>query len=274
MFFVDSHCHLTFSRFKSAFKNSVDDFADRYSVDAIIKRAHCENVKYMLAVGTELGDVEELRAITVRYPGVFRTVGIHPLEAAAHCKCHNLGEISNILEDNCKDSKTVGIGEIGFDYHYEKESKKYQDELFNLQLDIAKKCDLPVCIHSRDASEDVVAVLKNYAGVKGIIHCFSGEKSFAASALDLGFYISISGVVTYKNATALRDSLQYIPLDRLLIETDCPFLAPTPHRGKLNEPAFVTLVAEEISRQLRITVEEIATISSQNFFNLFTKAFC
>ncbi|MDR2723834.1 MAG: TatD family hydrolase [Holosporaceae bacterium] len=272
MFFVDSHCHLSFSRFKNAFKNSENDFLDTYSVGMIIKRALAVNVKYMLVIGTELSDIEELRAITDKYPGIFRTIGIHPLEAAVHCQRYSCNEISRILEDNYQDSKTVGIGEIGFDYHYEKESQKQQDKLFNLQLDLAKKYNLPVSIHSREASDDIIAVLKSHPGVRGVIHCFSGEKHFAEEALDLGFYISISGVITYKSATELQNSLRYIPLNRLLIETDCPFLTPAPFRGKLNEPAFVIHVAEKISELLQVSKGKIATFSSQNFFNVFSKA--
>jgi TatD DNase family protein len=230
----------------------------------------------MLAVGTELSDVSELQSITEKYPNVFRTVGIHPLEAKNHCQSYSREEISRVIRDNCAHPKTAGIGEIGLDYHYEKESKKQQDELFNLQLELAEECGLPVSIHSREASDDTIDVLKNHPEVTGVIHCFSGEKRFAEEALDLGFYISISGVVTYKKAAELQDSLKYIPLDRLLIETDCPFLAPVPFRGKPNEPAFVIYAAEKISDLLNLPLEEVADLSSQNFFRLFKKAadFC
>jgi TatD DNase family protein len=226
----------------------------------------------MLAIGTELTDIEELRAVTTEYHGVFRTVGVHPLEALAHYERYSDGEISGIIENSCADVKTIGIGEIGFDYHYEKGSQKQQDKLFNLQLDLAKKHNLPVVIHSREASEDIVDVLKNYAGVTGVIHCFSGEKYFAKRCLDLGFYLSISGIITYKNSIELQDTLRYIPLDRLLIETDSPFLAPAPVRGKLNEPAFVIHIADKISQLLQISLEEVASSSFKNFLNLFSKA--
>jgi TatD DNase family protein len=175
MFFVDSHCHLAFSHFKEAFDSKLDD--DQYAVDAIITRAVEANVKYMLAIGTELTDVEKLQAICEKYPNVFRTVGIHPLEARKHCELYRRDEIASVIRKNCAYPKTVGIGEIGLDYHYEKESEKQQKELFNLQLELAQECNLPVSIHSRDASDDVVAILKDHPSSKGVIHCFSGEKA-------------------------------------------------------------------------------------------------
>jgi TatD DNase family protein len=270
MFFVDSHCHPVFSRFRDTLKFE-NDFADKCSVEALVKRAADANVKYMLAIGTELTDVSELQEITEKYPAVFRTVGVHPLEAAKHCERYSLDEMSAILKHNSRHEKTVGIGEIGLDYHYEKESKKQQDMLFNLQLESAKETDLPVSVHSREAADDIIATLKNHPGAAGVIHCFSGEKYFAEKALDLGFYISISGVVTYKKATELQDTLKYIPRDRLLIETDSPFLAPVPFRGKINEPAFVAVVAQKIAELLDVSVAEVADFSSKNFLRLFSK---
>jgi TatD DNase family protein len=271
MFFVDSHSHFTFPRFFDPPADSLDDFREKYSVAAIIKRAEEANVKYMLAIGTELSDRSELQSIVDKYENVFRTVGIHPLEAKKHCQLHSQEEILQIMEEECGKSKTVGIGEIGLDYHYEKESKAQQSEIFNLQLELAKKCDLPISIHCREAQDDTIDILKNHTSTRGVFHCFSGEKYFLKNALDLGFYISISGVITYKNAKELQDALQYIPLDRLLIETDCPFLSPVPVRGKLNEPAFVVYVAEKIAELLHVSVEKIADVSSRNFFNLFQK---
>jgi TatD DNase family protein len=272
MFFVDSHSHLVFSRFSEVFRKAAEGGSDgEYGVEAVIKRAANANVKYMLAIGTELSDLSELQAIVDKYPQIFRTVGIHPLEAKKHRQSYDNEEILRVMKDNCVHPKTVGIGEIGLDYHYEIESKKQQDEIFNMQLELAQECNLPVVIHSRESSDDVIAVLKNYPRLKGVIHCFSGEKHFAQEALNLGFYISISGVVTYKKAAELRDSIKYIPRNRLLIETDCPFLAPVPFRGKLNEPAFLVRVAEEIAELLEISVEEVATFSSSNFFELFHK---
>ncbi|MDR2107085.1 MAG: TatD family hydrolase [Holosporaceae bacterium] len=267
MFFADSHCHLTFSRFAGLFPEIA---GEKYAVDKIISRAEEAGVKYMLTIGTELSDVSELKSIADKYPNVFRTVGIHPLEARKHYPDRD--SAADIIEENCRDPKVVAVGEIGLDYHYETESKKQQEEFFNLQLESAKKFNLPVSIHSRDASADTADILKSHAPLSGVIHCFSGDRSFAKKALDLGFYISSSGDVTYKRATELRESLKYIPTDRLLIETDAPFLAPIPFRGKPNEPAFIVYVAEKIAELLNISAEKVAEFSCRNFFDLFTRA--
>jgi TatD DNase family protein len=270
MFFVDSHFHPVYSRFKDLFKVE-NDFESVYGVDAIVKRALEANVRCMLAIGVELNDVPELQAITETYPEVFRTVGVHALEAARHYEQYTMDEISEIIGGACSHAKTVGIGEIGLDYHYEKESRKQQDILFNLQLDLAREQNLPVVIHSREAIDDTIATLKHHPEVRGIIHCFSGEKYFAEKTLDLGYYISIAGTITYKKNIELQDTLKYIPRDRLLIETDSPFLAPVPFRGKWNEPSFVVNVAQKIADLLGISLEEVRDISSRNFFQLFLK---
>ncbi|MDR1375364.1 MAG: TatD family hydrolase [Holosporaceae bacterium] len=266
MFFVDSHCHLLFPKFYSV-SEKLDE--EKYCVAALLDRAEKAGVKYLLIIGTELADVDEIQSIADSHDNVFRTVGIHPLEAAKHCASFTFEEISSIIRQQASSSKIVAIGEIGLDYHYEKESQKQQKELFNLQLDLAQECSLPVVIHSREAYPDVVAVLKDYPRVTGVIHCFSGEKDFARKALDLGFYISISGVVTYKNAVELQETIKMIPLDRMLLETDSPFLAPVPHRGQINEPAFIPHIAEKISKLMNVPVETLAQRTSENFFRLF-----
>ncbi|MBR1735103.1 MAG: TatD family hydrolase, partial [Alphaproteobacteria bacterium] len=271
---VDSHCHLTVSRFVDHPKNEENDksFIEKYSVDSIVKRANAANVKYMLAIGTELSDVDEIREISESYKNVFRSVGIHPIEAQKTLMAFTQDEIVNTIKNHSELSKTIAIGEIGLDYHFEKNSEFQQKQLFRLQLELAKECKLPVSIHSRDAITDTISILEDYPGVQGVIHCFSGEKDFARRSLDLGFYISISGVVTFKNANELRESLKFIPLDRLLIETDAPFLAPVPFRGKINEPAFVVYTATKIAEILNNNIEEIAQITTENFFKLFNKA--
>ena len=273
MLFVDSHCHLTVPRFVERKDENEDEeeFFRKYAVDAIIERANAVGVKYMLAIGTELSDVEEIREIADTHKHVFRSVGIHPQEAAKHLQLYKREEIARIIKEHCALPKTVAIGEIGLDYHFERETEPQQKDLFHFQLDLAKECNLPVSIHSRDATNDTIAVLSDHRNVCGVIHCFSGEKEFARKALDLGFYISISGVVTFKKADELRESIKFIPTDRLLIETDSPFLAPAPFRGKINEPAFVGYVAEKIAEVRETTVERIAQETSDNFFRLFSK---
>lgn len=273
MFFVDSHCHLTVPRFVERKSDSEDEeeFRRKYAVDAIIERAHAAGVKYMLAIGTELSDVEEIRAIAEMHKNVFRSAGIHPQEAAKHLQLFDHAEISRIIKEQCALPKTVAIGEIGLDYHFERETEAEQKDLFHFQLDLAKECGLPVSIHSRDAADDTIAVLSDHRDVCGVIHCFSGERDFARKALDLGFYISISGIVTFKKADELRESIKFVPADRLLIETDSPFLAPVPYRGKINEPAFVMRVAERVAEVRGTTVTAIAQETSDNFFRLFSK---
>lgn len=274
MFLIDSHCHLNVPKFatKKDEKESEKEFLEKYSVDAIIQRAHEAGVKYMLAIGTELTDVEEIRNTADSHERIFRSVGIHPQEAQKHCSNYTHDEIAKIIKEHSALPKTVAIGEIGLDYHFERESEPQQKELFHLQMDLAKECGLPVVIHSRDAANDTVDVLSEHAGARGVIHCFSGELDFAKKSLNLGFYISVSGVVTFKNANELRESIKFVPLDRLLIETDSPFLAPAPFRGKINEPAFVAYVAKMVAEVKGVDVETIAEATSNNFFRLFDKA--
>lgn len=261
--FIDSHCHLDMQRY---------DVASAGSVDEIIQRAKNADVQYMLNIGTKLDDVEQLQQLSERYSYIFRTVGIHPLEARDHCAKYSEHDITRIISDHAPQQVTVGIGEIGLDYHYDKEGISEQQQLFHLQLDLAEQFHLPVSIHSRDAFEDTVAILRAHPQVTGVMHCFSGDKDFARQVLDLGYYVSFSGVITYKKATDIQEAAQYVPLDRILIETDSPFLAPVPHRGKANEPAFVTFVAQKIAELTEQPLEVIANHSSENFFSLFPKA--
>ena len=181
MFLIDSHCHLNVPKFatKKDEKESEKEFLEKYSVDAIIQRAHEAGVKYMLAIGTELTDVEEIRNIADSHEHIFRSVGIHPQEAQKHCSNYTHDEIAKIIKEHSALPKTVAIGEIGLDYHFERESEPQQKELFHLQMDLAKECGLPVVIHSRDAANDTVEVLSEHAGARGVIHCFSGEMDFA-----------------------------------------------------------------------------------------------
>ncbi|MDR1334867.1 MAG: TatD family hydrolase [Holosporaceae bacterium] len=277
MFFIDSHCHLTFSRFSFVFDkfNSSDQISsDReyYSVSNLLQRAVDSSVKYILLIGTELSDVEELRSLVDDSDHLFRTVGIHPLEAKKHRELYSNDDIISIITSECAMVKTVGIGEIGLDYHYEKASKPQQKELFHLQLELAKRFNLPVSIHSREAYWDVIDILKDHPGVRGVIHCFSGEMDFATAALDLGFFISISGIITYKNVNELRETLKYVPLDSMLLETDAPFLAPMPYRGQLNEPSFIPHIAQSLAQLLGVSATTIAECTSSNFSRLFSNA--
>lgn len=267
--FVDSHCHLTFKKFLENNKNADEH---KYSVEALVKRANQAGVKYILTIGTELSDIDESREIVENHKNIFRTIGIHALEARKHYNNYSLKEILHIILENChaqSPSCPIGIGEIGLDYYYNHDDIKEQQELLDLQLDLADQCSLPVCIHSRQAEEDTIRILKNHPNVKGVIHCFTGSKDFAFKALDLGFYISVSGIITFKKSEVLQEIIKSIPIDRLLIETDAPFLAPDPFRGYINEPAFVVHTAQKLADLLETTIEIVAEKTSKNFFKIF-----
>ncbi|MDR2268516.1 MAG: TatD family hydrolase [Holosporaceae bacterium] len=263
---VDSHCHLNVSRF-----SQVTDERD-YSSEAIIERAKRSGVECMLNIGTELPEWDLLRSISASNDMIFHTVGVHPLSIAEHCKKYSSQEISDAIDDGVDNVKCVGVGEIGLDYHYTKDHEKDQKELFELQMAVALKHGLPVSIHSRDAESDTIAILRHYADSRGVMHCFSGSREFAFAALDLGFYLSFSGVITFKNSARLQEIARAVPIERLLIETDAPFLSPEPLRGKINEPAFLTHIATKMAVLLEKPYEEICDITSRNFFNLFSKA--
>ena len=272
MIFVDSHCHLMFEKFVG----NGDIIDEKYKIDAIIKRANDAGVKYILAVGTKLEDIEEIIAITEKSKNVFRTVGVHPLDTQQHLKKYSLSDIQKIIINNCEaatsnnnSSSLVGIGEIGLDYYYSKDNIYDQRKLFETQLEVATKYKLPVCVHSRDAENDTIAILKNHPEITGVIHCFTGSKKFAFDALDLGFYISVSGVITFKKSNELCEVVRSFPLNKTLVETDAPFLAPTPFRGKTNEPAFVIHIAEKLAEILRVPLSEVAQKTTSNFLDLY-----
>jgi len=274
MFLVDSHCHLNMPRFKDLFSSRLKDgeiYDEKYSVDAVVNRAISAGVKYQLTIGETLDTSKDTALIVDRSPSVFRTVGIHPQETLKHFERWSETEISKILKEQCAYNKTVGIGEIGLDYSQGKTDEREQKRLFHLQLDIADELNFPVSIHSRDAQVDTIEILRKYPNVKGVIHCFSGEAYFAEAILSLGYYIAVGGVVTYKKTEELQTTLRSIPLDRLLLETDAPFLAPVPMRGKINEPAFVVHTAEKVAEILSVSVEEVAKNTSANFLRLFGK---
>jgi TatD DNase family protein len=274
--FVDSHCHLCIKKFLSADKIEDNDFESKYAVMEIVKRANDAGVKYMLAIGTELNEIEEIRSLTKNFRNVLGTVGIHPLSAKKHCEEYSFNDIAKIITDNRQsseadgESRIIGIGEIGLDYHHDTQnSKKEQREIFELQLDLADKHKLPVCIHSRNAEKDTIDILKNHGNASGVIHCFSGTDEFAFNALDLGFYISISGIITFKKNDDLVNTTKKLPLDKLLIETDSPFLAPAPFRGRINEPAFILHTAQKLSGIFDVPLKTIANTTTKNFFDIF-----
>ncbi|PCJ27610.1 MAG: DNA-binding protein [Rickettsiales bacterium] len=254
---VDSHCHL-------------DMLSEHDDIDAIVARAGEAGVKYLQTICTRLDNFENILKIAKKYDNVFASVGIHPseVEGAADAK-----ELVNLA----RDEKVIGLGETGLDYFYNKEPGHHalQQASFEQHIIASQENKLPVIIHTRDAEQDTIDIVtagKKHQEFPGLIHCFTASKEFAKAMLDLGVYISISGIVTFKNAEAIREAIEYIPLDRILVETDSPYLAPVPKRGKTNEPSYTRYVAEFIADLKGVSLEEVSLQTTQNFFDLFTKA--
>jgi TatD DNase family protein len=251
---VDSHAHVDAEEFA----------ADRSEV---IARAQAAGVARIVAVGLWRGpgDFGGARALAGSHPGLFfATAGVHPHDCARVPP-----EDWAALAAAAADPSIVAVGETGLDYHYDHSPRDEQRRWFRHQLDLARAVGKPVVVHTRDADDDTHAILRDAAPPAGVIHCFTGGPDRARGYLDLGLSISIAGVVTFKNALDLREAAKLVPLDRLLIETDCPFLAPIPHRGKRNEPAYVQLVAEELARLKGIPVQELAERTAENARRVF-----
>lgn len=269
---IDSHCHLSFLGFDSFLKARLaDKNPEYYSVDLLVDRAIQAGVKYMLNIGTHLSDVEDLAHISERFPSVFRSIGIHPEYAKDHYENFSFDEMRRIFREHCEKKRTVAIGEIGLDY-YLSDTKDEQKKIFHFQLEIAEEFRLPVSIHSRESWQDTMEILEDHPNVTGVIHCFSGEREFAERVLKTSFCFGIGGTLTFKKNILLQNSVRDLPLDRILLETDAPFLAPVPFRGKVNEPAFIPYIAEKISEIKNVSVQEVADVTNDNFLGLFKKA--
>jgi len=254
---VDSHCHLDF-----------DDFGS--DMDAVLARAKENGVDRMLTICTRVTKFEQVLAIAQAHDNIRCTVGIHPHEAEQEPDV----DVSK-LTDLAKHPKVVGIGEAGLDYFYDKSPRERQQQVFATHIEASRVSGLPIVVHSRDADEDTVRLLQEGArkgGLTGVIHCFTSTQYLADAALEMGFYISLSGIVTFKSAGALRDVAKSIPHDRLLVETDSPYLAPIPMRGKRNEPAFVRHTAAFVADFLGLSLSDLAQKTTANFDRLFAKA--
>jgi TatD DNase family protein len=254
---VDSHCHLDFDVF--------DD--DR---DAMIRRAAEAGIGTMVTICTHLSKFEDVRAIAAAHECIWCTVGIHPhqVETEGVAPAERLIELS-------ADPLVVGIGETGLDYYYDRSPREDQRANFRAHVRAARETGLPLIVHTRDADEDMAEILLDEAGqggFPGVLHCFSSGRALAETALELGFYISLSGIVTFRNAEDLRAIARDVPLDRMLVETDSPFLAPVPKRGKRNEPAFVVHTARAVAELKNVDEKELADTTTRNFFRLFAKA--
>lgn len=253
---IDTHTHLDDARYD----------ADR---EATIERARQAGVGAFVTIGCDLVTSRSAVALADRYPDIYASIGVHPHEVK-HIGDDWYGELRRLA----RAEKVVAYGEIGLDYHYNHSAPKEQRERFREQLQLAKELHLPVIIHTREAQEDTIKILREEqaAEVGGVFHCFSGDAWLAKDALDLGFYLSFSGILTFNNAGMLRDIAKQTPLDRILIETDCPYLTPVPHRGKRNEPAFVAHVAKQLADiHPGLTVEHIEQATADNAKRLFPK---
>lgn len=233
-----------------------------------LRLAREAGVVKVATIGTDPQDLPLVLELAEKnYPNVFCTLGIHPHEGQIYTP-----EIGSFIEANVSKPWVIAVGEIGLDYYYDQSPREEQKQAFRAQLEIAARTKMPVQIHTRDADEDTIEIMREFQGrVKGIIHCFTGTQWLADQALDLGYNISISGVVTFKNADSLRAIVKSLPLDRIHVETDAPFLAPVPMRGKKNTPAFVVHTAKFVADLKGVTVEELAKVTRENALKMFPK---
>jgi TatD DNase family protein len=259
MFLVDSHCHL----------DRLDLSAHNDSLEAALTYASAQGVKHMLCVCITLDDFPEMMRIVKMHENISASVGLHPNEP------FDTGEplaqdIANLAQDN----KIVAIGETGLDYYRSTGDVEWQRERFRQHIRAAKLTQKPLIVHTRQAKEDTLRIMReeNAAQVGGVMHCFTEDWEMAETALAMNFYISLSGIVTFPNAAVIQDVATRVPLDRMLIETDSPYLAPIPYRGKSNEPAYVRYVAEAIAKLRGIELSEVAERTTDNFFRLFREA--
>jgi len=254
---VDSHCHLDFP-------GLVEEH------EAVIARARAAGVRVMQTIGTRIAGFERVRAIAEAHDGVFCSVGVHP---------HRAGE--EVIDDpapllaRADHPKVIGIGEAGLDYYYDNSPRAAQAKGFRVHIEAAQDSGLPLIVHTRDADEDTIAILREGMAkrpFKGVIHCYSSSPELAFAALDMGLHLGLGGVLTFKRADQLRETVRELPLEHLLLETDAPYLAPEPRRGKRNEPAYVAHVADRLAAIKGLSRAEIEAATSANFFRLFDKA--
>ncbi|MCE9633513.1 MAG: TatD family hydrolase [Methylophilales bacterium] len=251
--FIDSHCHLDFPELSA-------------NIEDVLAAMKANDVAYGLCISVTLPDFPRVLAVAEAHDNLFATVGVHP---------DYEDEVEPSVDDLVRlaaHPKVVGIGETGLDYYRLTGNLEWQRARFRTHIRAAIETSKPLIIHTRSAAEDTIKIMREEGATSGVMHCFTESWEVAQQAIDLGFYISLSGIVTFKNALALKEVAQKIPLEHMLIETDSPYLAPVPYRGKLNQPAYVKHVAEEIAKLRGISVEEVGEATSANFFNLFTKA--
>ncbi len=258
-YWVDSHCHLDFP-----------DFAEE-GVAALVDRARLNRVGAMLTISTHTARLTRYTAIADQFPNIWTTIGVHPHQASEE------GETTittdQLIEMATSHPKIVAIGECGLDYHYDFAPRDVQHRVFRTHIEAAIKTDLPIIIHAREADDDMMAILGDYKGrgLRGVMHCYSSGLALAEFALSIGFYISFSGMVTFPKATNVHEICRKIPLDRILVETDAPYLAPIPYRGKRNEPAFVSHTGRFVADLHGLDEAKVMNQTTSNFYNLFNK---
>jgi TatD DNase family protein len=258
-FLVDSHCHLDLLEQKGE------------NIDQIINNAVESNVKFLQTICTKVSEFDKIYVYTRKYPNVYASLGLHPNNVDQHEKV-TAEQIIKLCDEN---PKLIGIGETGLDYYYDYAKKENQIISFIEHIKAARITGLPLIIHSRDADLDMIEILKQEmqkGKFKALLHCFSSSKELALEALKLDIYISISGIVTFKNALELQEIVKILPLDKILVETDSPYLAPNPFRGKTNQPSYTKNVAEFVADLRKISFQEVTFATSNNFFTLFDKA--
>jgi TatD DNase family protein len=251
---VDSHCHLNYDGL-------------RENLPEVLAAARERNVTTLLAINTRLAEFEELNAIAEANAGVFCTAGIHPHEAGKE------PAVAEELVKRAKLPKVVGLGETGLDYHYDNAPRDAQQRNFRVHVEAARAAGLPVVVHTREAEDDTYAILNEGAGqVTGVLHCFTSSVALAKKCMDIGYYVSFSGIVTFKNAEGVREAAKMVPDERLLVETDAPYLAPIPHRGRPCQPAYVADTLDFLAGLRGVSPEHLAEVTTRNFFALFAKA--
>jgi len=255
---IDSHCHLDYS-------NLYDQ------LDDVIRRAEYNQVKYLLTICTTLESFEKIKLIVQKYKNVYGTVGIHPHESQKYTNIDS----KFILNLKNKYKKIIGIGETGLDFYYNHSDKEIQKKSFIEHISAASQLNIPIIIHSRNAEKETYEILKSEkknSNLKVLIHCFTGSKGFAKKLIDINCYISVSGIITFKNSTELADTVSSIPIENLLVETDSPYLAPLPYRGKSNEPSYIVHTVEKLSQIKNVSKQSVMSNTTNNFrklFNLF-----
>lgn len=254
---VDSHCHLNFPEFNG-------------KIDAVVANAAAMDVRYMQTICTRMREFPDILEIANSTKNIWCSVGVHP---------NNVAEEKLVTAEEliaaAQNKKVIGLGETGLDYHYEHSPRELQTKSFIEHIKASRESGLPVIVHTRAADEDTISLLQNEmkkGKFTGLIHCFSTGKDLALAAIGMGMYVSISGIVTFKKAEELQSIVKELPLSSLLVETDAPYLAPMPHRGKPNEPAYTRHTADFIAQLKGVSYEEVAKVTTANFFNLFKKA--